>query len=262
MPTQGLQGSPHSTPAQGSLPPQPGQPLEQRPFTHSVCGHDVVPSGHIWHGARIAGQSASLMHIEVQLGYDETQIPIWHSTDGHCVVPSGQIWHGASICAQSIAVSHSLLQTGNAGLQTPFSLQYEAVAMSHGIPGAAMPAPPVAGSPGPAFPHVLHSAPQGLPAQGFAVPPPVELDPPRPPVIEPETPPPFVPPPLVPPEPPPSSAVSSSSPSDEVPLHAPTNKKTPASAGRCQIFMVVLYPFEPGTAPATNKKAIPGRGSA
>src|SRR5262245_56778822 len=125
-----------------------------------------------------------------------------------------------------------------------------------------MPAPPVAGSPGAGPTHVLHSAPQGLPAQGSPVPPPVEFDPPLPtlpPVIElPEFPPrPFVPPPpVLPPSP---AAPSSSSPSDEVPLHAPTNKKTPAAAGRCQIFMVVLYPFEPGTAPATNKKAIPGR---
>src|SRR5262245_61517668 len=76
MSVQGLQGSPHSRPSQGSTPPQPGQPLEQRPLTHSAFGHDTVPSEHIWHGPMGMGQSPSDMHIDPQVGYVEMQRPI------------------------------------------------------------------------------------------------------------------------------------------------------------------------------------------
>jgi hypothetical protein len=43
---------------------------------HSDDGHDVVPSGQIWQGARIAGQSTSLMHMDPHVGYVEMQRPI------------------------------------------------------------------------------------------------------------------------------------------------------------------------------------------
>jgi hypothetical protein len=103
----GLQGAPHSRPEQGSLPPQPGQLVEQRPMRHSAFGHDEVPSAHIWHGAAIIAHSALVMHCVSHVGYVDWQRPIKQSTLGHLTVPSAQIWHGASICAQSIAVSHS-----------------------------------------------------------------------------------------------------------------------------------------------------------
>src|SRR6185503_5866490 len=80
---QGLHDSPHSLPAHGSAPPQPGHPVVQRPFTHSDFGHDVVPSGHIWHGAAIAGQPASDMHWAPHVGYVEIHWPATHSTVGH-----------------------------------------------------------------------------------------------------------------------------------------------------------------------------------
>jgi hypothetical protein len=119
----GLQGSPHSRPAHGSSPPHPGQPVEQRPFTHSDFGHDVVPSGHIVQGARIAGHSASVMHCAAHVGNLEMHWPITHSALGHTVLPSAHSWHGRSTTGQSIDVSHWFSQTGNAGLHSPFAPQ-------------------------------------------------------------------------------------------------------------------------------------------
>src|SRR5688572_19741038 len=106
MPEHGLQGSPHSRPVHGSSPPHPGQPVEQRPFTHSAFGHDAVPSGHIWQGAMGTGHCASVMHCVAQVGKLDTHWPITHSALGQMTVPSAHVWHAMSTTGQSIEVSH------------------------------------------------------------------------------------------------------------------------------------------------------------
>jgi hypothetical protein len=64
----GLHGSPQARFAHGSPPPHPGQLVVQRPIEHSVFGHDVVPSAHIWHGASTTGHSMSVVHSVAQVG--------------------------------------------------------------------------------------------------------------------------------------------------------------------------------------------------
>jgi hypothetical protein len=81
---QVLHVSPQALPAQGSVvPPHASIPLTQAPFSQREYGQAAVPSGQIWQGASICGQSASVAQVDpAQVEYEPTQLPLMQSTEG------------------------------------------------------------------------------------------------------------------------------------------------------------------------------------
>jgi hypothetical protein len=79
-----LQVSPQAFPAHGSVvPPQASIPLTQAPFSQRENGQAALPSGQIWQGASICGQSASEAQVDpAQVDHEPTQLPLTQSTDG------------------------------------------------------------------------------------------------------------------------------------------------------------------------------------
>jgi hypothetical protein len=85
-------------------------PLLHIPCTQRDHGHAVEPSGQSWHGARLAGQSASIVHSTLgHVGNDPVQTPFTQSTLGHADDPSGQSSHGAPGWGQSSGPPHSVV---------------------------------------------------------------------------------------------------------------------------------------------------------